>query len=478
MASHTFRLPDPGEGLVEADIVTWRVAVGDEIKINDILVEVETSKSLVELPSPYAGTVTELLVNEGDTVDVGTPIISIDDGLDGAQPTETSGDGEAAEVPNLVGYGPRTGTAKRRPRRGASDGPVEARDRVADSFSTHAPVSRRADQREPLQAERHAPTGAPLPGPGQAAPTPTPSGGAVLAKPPVRKLAKDLGVDLATVVGSGPGGVITRDDVTAASTRMRAEPVEAPEIMPAERVAVPQAPREDVRIPIKGVRKSTADAMVRSAFTAPHVSVWQDCDVSATMQLVERLKSRHEFADLRVSPLLIVAKAVCLALRRTPELNSFWDEPAQQIVLKSSINLGIATATPRGLLVPNIKSAESLDLVELAAALSDVVATAREGRTQPADMAGGTFTITNIGVFGVDAGTPILNPGESGILCFGQISRRPWVVGEGPEERIEPRWVTTLSISFDHRLADGAQGSTFLADVAAVLNDPALALLY
>jgi 2-oxoisovalerate dehydrogenase E2 component (dihydrolipoyl transacylase) len=471
MATHTFRLPDPGEGLVEADIVTWRVAVGDEIKINDILVEVETSKSLVELPSPYAGTVTELLVNEGDTVDVGTPIISIDDGLDAAPPPETSGDGETAEVPNLVGYGPRTGTAKRRPRRGAVDGPVEAHDQVADSFSTHAPVSRRADQREPLQAERHAPPGAPLPGPGQAAPTPTPSGGAVLAKPPVRKLAKDLGVDLATVIGSGPGGVITRDDVMQASTR-------AEEITPAEPVAVPQALREDVRIPIKGVRKSTADAMVRSASTAPHVSVWQDCDVSATMQLVERLKVRHEFADLRVSPLLIVAKAVCLALRRTPELNSFWDEPAQQIVLKSSINLGIATATPRGLLVPNIKSAESLGLAELAAAISDVVATAREGRTQPADMAGGTFTITNIGVFGVDAGTPILNPGESGILCFGQISRRPWVVGEGSEERIEPRWVTTLSISFDHRLADGAQGSTFLADVAAILNDPTLALLY
>ncbi|HKX15803.1 MAG TPA: dihydrolipoamide acetyltransferase family protein [Propionibacteriaceae bacterium] len=471
MASHTFRLPDPGEGLVEADIVTWRVAVGDQVKINDILVEVETSKSLVELPSPYAGRVTELLVGEGDTVDVGTPIISIDDGLDGAQSPETSGDGEEAEVPNLVGYGPRTGTAKRRPRRVAGDGPVEAHHQVADSFTTQAPVSRRADHRESLPAEQDTPTGGPLPGPGQAAPTPTPSGGAVLAKPPVRKLAKDLGVDLAAVVGSGPGGVITRDDVTAASLR-------AEEIMPAEPVAAIQAPREDVRIPIKGVRKSTADAMVRSAFTAPHVSVWQDCDVSATMQLVERLRARHEFADLRVSPLLIVAKAVCLALRRTPELNSFWDEPAQQIVLKSSINLGIATATPRGLLVPNIKGAESLGLADLAAAIRDVVATAREGRTQPADMAGGTFAITNIGVFGVDAGTPILNPGESGILCFGQISRRPWVVGEGSEERIEPRWVTTLSVSFDHRLADGAQGSTFLADVVTILSDPALALLY
>ena len=471
MALHTFRLPDPGEGLVEADIVTWRVAVGDQVKINDILLEVETSKSLVELPTPYAGTVTELLVNEGDTVDVGSPIISIDDGLDAAPPAEPNGDGSEAQVPNLVGYGPRTGTAKRRPRRGAGDGPVEAHDQIADTFSTHAPVSRRADDREPLQAEQDAPTGAPLPGPGETAPAATPSGGAVLAKPPVRKLAKDLGVDLGSLVGSGPGGVITRDDVTAASKR-----AEAPEEIGAPVEA--RVPREDVRIPIKGVRKSTADAMVRSAFSAPHVSVWLDCDVTATVQLVERLKTRREFVDLRVSPLLIVAKAVCLALQRTPELNSFWDEPAQHMVLKSSINLGIATATPRGLLVPNIKGAGALSLVELAAALQQIVATARDGKTQPPDMAGGTFSITNIGVFGVDAGTPILNPGESGILCVGQISRRPWVVGDGSEERIEPRWVTTLSVSFDHRLADGAQGSTFLADVAAILSDPALALLY
>ena len=476
MGLQTFRLPDPGEGLVEADIVTWRVAVGDQIKINDILVEVETSKSLVELPSPYAGTVTELLVNEGDTVDVGSPIISIDDGVGGAQPPPSSGNGEEAQIPNLVGYGPRTGTAKRRPRRAAGEGPVEAHEQVADTFSVQTPVSRRVDDREPLQAERDTPTGAPLPGPGEAASAPTPSGGAVLAKPPVRKLAKDLGVDLATLTGSGPGGVITREDVTGAS--MRPEPVEVRTIMPAESAEARQAPREDLLIPIKGVRKSTADAMVRSAFTAPHVTVWLDCDVTATMQLVERLKTRREFADLRISPLLVVAKAICLALGRTPELNSFWDEPAQQIVLKKSINLGIATATARGLLVPNIKGTESLSLVQLAAAINEVVAVAREGRTQPAHMSGGTFTITNIGVFGVDAGAPILNPGESGILCVGQIARKPWVVGAGAEERIEPRWVTTLSISFDHRLADGAQGSTLLADVAAILNDSALALLY
>jgi pyruvate dehydrogenase E2 component (dihydrolipoamide acetyltransferase) len=300
---------------------------------------------------------------------------------------------------------------------------------------------------------------------------PVVAGGAVLAKPPVRKLAKDLGVDLTTVRGSGPGGVITRDDVTSVHQAAE-EPVAAPAGSAARETAA------ETRIPIKGVRKATAQAMVSSAFTAPHVSEWVTCDVSATMDLLDRLKGRREFADLRISPLLIIAKAVCLALQRTPQLNSSWDEAAQEIVIKHSINLGIAAATPRGLVVPNISDAGRLDLAALATAISDRIALAREGRAQPADLSGGTFTITNIGVFGVDAGTPILNPGEAGILCAGQIARRPWVVGTGAEERIEPRWVTTLAVSFDHRLADGAQGSTFLADVAGILSDPGLALLY
>ena len=218
--------------------------------------------------------------------------------------------------------------------------------------------------------------------------------------------------------------------------------------------------------------------MVQSAFSAPHVSEWLTCDVTATVELLDRLRARREFAEIKISPLVIIARAVCLALRRTPELNSSWDESAQEIVIKSAINLGIAAATPRGLVVPNIRDAGRLGLVELATMINQVVATAREGRTQPSEMSGGTFTITNIGVFGVDGGTPILNPGEAGILCVGQIARRPWVMGSGADERIEPRWLTTLAISFDHRLADGAQGSTFLADVAGILGDPALALLF
>jgi len=496
MAIREFRLPDPGEGLVEADIVTWRVSVGDTVRVNDILVEVETSKSLVELPSPYAGTVTALLVAEGETADVGSPIIRIDD--DQAAPTGPSttppalqavedaepeagligGAAPGGRVAVLVGYGPRTAEAKRRPRRGAplDAASQQAHEQLSGSFAIDVPVSRRAGDREPLRA---APTPAaapspPLPPPGPAAPEPVLTGGAVLAKPPVRKLAKDLGIDLAALSGSGPGGVITRDDVTAAAA--------APEVAVAERVptaaSAAAAGAQDVRIPVRGVRKATAEAMVRSAFTAPHVTEWLTCDVTATMELLDRLRARREFTGVRISPLLVVAKAVCLALSRTPELNSFWDEPAGEIVQLRSVNLGIAANTPRGLVVPNIRDAQALPLLELAQALNALVATAREGRTQPAEMAQGSFTITNVGTFGVDAGTPILNPGESGILCLGQIARRPWVRGSGAEERIEPRWVTTLAVSFDHRLADGAQGSTFLAAVAAILADPGLALLF
>jgi 2-oxoisovalerate dehydrogenase E2 component (dihydrolipoyl transacylase) len=477
VAIKEFRLPDPGEGLVEADIVTWRVAVGDEIKVNDILVEIETSKSLVELPSPYQGTVTGLLVSEGDTVDVGVPIIAIDDGTEQEVAAPVAAPAGGAEengerVANLVGYGAKPGDTRRRPRKNAAGEAalVEAHEQVNSTFATDGPVSRRADHREPLQPAPARPQGGPLPGPGPAAPeTVPPSSGAVLAKPPVRKLARDLGVDLGTLTGTGTGGVITRTDVESAAQRAAA-PTDEP-------TAAPREPAEDRRIPIKGVRKATAAAMVQSAFTAPHVTVWVEADVTATMDLVQTIRQRRDFADVKVSPLLIVAKAVLIALRRNPELNSSWDEAAQEIVLKGGVNLGIAAATPRGLIVPNIKNADRLSLLELAQSFGTLVSLARSGKTPPADLARGSFTITNIGVFGVDGGLPILNPGEAGILAIGQIARKPWVVGTGADERIEPRWVTTVAVSFDHRLADGQQGSTFLADVAQILSDPRLALV-
>ncbi len=418
-----FNLPDVGEGLTEAEIVTWHVAVGDEVTINQTIVDIETAKSVVELPSPFAGVVGAIHVEEGQTIPVGTPIISIgapDDAPATQAPAEEK-EGERQAV--LVGYGPRATSTRRRRRKGVGPGP--------------APT---VDVARPLRA---------------------------LAKPPVRKLAKDHGVDLLEVPCDGP--VVTRADVEAFIAARDTGP------------ATPSTPTPaaggggERRIPVKGVRKMTAQAMVASAFTAPHVTEWVTLDVSATMDLVERLRASREFADVKVSPTLVVARAVCLALRRTPELNATWDDAAQEIVVKDAVNLGIAAATDRGLVVPNIPSAQALDLHALAEALGELTATARAGRTQPAQMSGGTFTITNIGVFGVDAGTPILNPGESGILAVGAIERRPWV---DERDAVVPRWVTTLALSFDHRVVDGQQGSRFLADVAAILRDPAMALAY
>ena len=462
MGVQQFRLPDVGEGLVEAEIVSWKVKPGDTVKLNDTIVEIETAKSLVELPVPFAGVVTELLVPEGETVPVGTPIISVQtESAEAAEAAEALADDMVPSVPEpeesggrtavLVGYGPRTTEAKRRARKPAA-----------------APVAAPAAPQTPVAQPEPAPV-APAPAistPAASVPAPAPVAGGngavhVLAKPPVRKLAKDLGIDLAAVAPTGPGGVITRADVEAYATA----PVEAPAAATYEPVV---SGREDTRVPVKGVQKVMAQAMVASAFTAPHVTEWITVDVSATMELVERLKGDKAFRDLKVSPLLIVAKAITLAARRTPIVNAAWDEQAQEIVYKGAVNLGIAAATPRGLIVPNIKDAQAKTLPELASALGDLVATAREGRTSPADMQGGTVTITNVGVFGVDTGTPILNPGESAILAFGAVKEMPWV----HKGKVKPRQVTTLALSFDHRLVDGELGSRFLADVAAVLEYP------
>ncbi|WP_202867970.1 dihydrolipoamide acetyltransferase family protein [Kribbella sindirgiensis] len=463
MGIQQFRLPDVGEGLVEAEIVSWKVKPGDTVKLNDTVVEIETAKSLVELPVPFAGVVTELLVPEGETVPVGTPIISVTtESAEGSPedlvPTLPEPEEAGGRTAVLVGYGPKTTEAKRRQRKPAAS----AGSAPAPAAGVAAPA-----QVPPTPAAAVVPTT-----PAAVAPSAPVAGGNgsvhVLAKPPVRKLAKDLGIDLAVVTATGPGGVITRADVEGY--------VAAPAVadVPAYEPAPVVSGREDTRVPVKGVQKVMAQAMVASAFTAPHVTEWITVDVSATMDLVERLKSDKAFKDLRVSPLLIVAKAVTLAARRTPIVNAAWDEQAQEIVYKGAVNLGIAAATPRGLIVPNIKNADSRTLPDLCKALNDLVATAREGKTQPADQAGGSFTITNVGVFGVDAGTPIINPGEAAILAFGAVRKQPWVV----DDEIVPRWITTLALSFDHRLIDGEKGSTFLADVAAILEDPARALMF
>ncbi|MFC3998319.1 dihydrolipoamide acetyltransferase family protein [Nocardiopsis sediminis] len=466
-----FRLPDVGEGLVDAEILQWFVQPGDEVAINQVICEIETAKAAVELPSPYAGTVHAVLVEAGRTVDVGTPIISVDDGTGG----DTVGEPEEVREKPLVGYGEKAASTRRRPRRrpGASaTGDAERGGGAAAQAGDAA--SERAQQpvpEAPALVRRSAPEApaAPVASAPSAAPVAAVNGGAVtvLAKPPVRKLAKDLGVDLRSVAPTGKGGVITRDDVQRA-----AEPAAPPaaEEAPAapEPVGAPATGARETRTPIKGVRKHTAAAMVHSAFTAPHATEFLQVDVTKTMKAVRKLRERPEFAGLKVSPLLLVARALLTAVRRYPEVNASWDDDAQEIVVKHYVNLGIAAATERGLVVPNIKDAHAKALPQLAADLQELTATARAGRTAPADMSGGTITVTNIGVFGVDAGTPILNPGEAAILACGQIRDLPWV----HKGELAVRKVTTLSLSFDHRLVDGELGSKVLRDVGAMLEDP------
>ena len=495
MSIEQFKLPDLGEGLTEGDILKWVVAVGDHVEVNDTIAEVETVKAAVELPSPYAGTVTALHADEGETVPVGTPIISIETGGE-AQPPAPARDDMVPTVPGqpgtdgghgtdgrdgteekqltLVGYGPReeSGGRRRRRRPEATVAGAQASFNTPPSSAPH-PVPEPSVHDEPdpePSAQRRVTNGVRRQG--------------ALAKPPVRKLAKDLGVDLGEVAPTGPNGTVSREDVHAAASLVTASPdagAAQTDASGAEFRATGTDPRRsghrETRIPIKGVRKHTAAAMVESAFTAPHVTEFLTCDVTATMELRDRVAARREFRDVKVSPLLFVAKAVMRAAARTPSINATWDDAAGEIVHKHYVNLGIAAATPRGLIVPNIKDADQLSLLDLARALTALTETARAGKTSPADMAGGSITITNVGVFGVDTGTPILNPGETGIVAFGAVRRTPWVVGSGADERIEPRWVTQLAVSFDHRVVDGQDGSQFLADVADVLRDPGLALL-
>ena len=448
-----FNLPDLGEGLTEGEILKWLVNVGDTIELNQPIVEVETAKAAVEIPAKWAGKVVRIHHPEGSVVEVGAPIIAIDtdpsgasasaapvDDFTGAIADNAAAAAAASDEPGagliggpapggrtavLVGYGPRTTEAKRRPRAGSA--PAEA---------PAAPIVE--------------------------APAPVATAGPALAKPPVRKLARDLGIDLASVTGTGPQGSITRDDLATAQS---APPVTAP------RVAV--TGEREQRIPIKGVRKLTAANMVQSAFTAPHVTEFLTVDMTRSMKALDRLRADREWRDVRVSPLLMAAKAVLMGVARHPMVNSSWDEANQEIVVKNYVNLGIAAATDRGLIVPNIADADSLSLRELADAMTDLVQTAKTGKTTPAAMTGGTFTITNVGVFGVDTGTPILPPGEAAILAFGAVRETPWAY----KGKVKLRQVTTLGLSFDHRIIDGELGSKFLSDIGAFLTDPEAALL-
>ena len=434
MSIAKFPLPDVGEGLTEAEIVSWKVAPGEKVAVNQTICEIETAKSIVELPCPFEGVVEELLAQEGETVEVGTPIISVNV-TSGVVPTMATFDApvEAVEVetdtgaeyklPTLVGYGD-TGEAGSRRRRAVKQAPITTAIPVAMVRATTA-----AD--------------------------------AVMAKPPIRKLAKELGVDLNLVQGTGAHGEITRDDVIGSASQASVF----------KNLTTPDVPSErEERIPVKGVRKAIATAMVKSAFTAPHVSIFVDVDATRTMEYVKRLKNSVDFAGIKVTPLLIMAKAMIWAVRRNRMVNSTWTD--EEIIVHNFVNLGIAAATPRGLIVPNIKNADQMSMIELAQAIEQLAATARDGRTTPEDMKDGTITITNIGVFGVDTGTPILNPGEVGIVALGSIRKKPWVV----DDEIVVRQITTIGATFDHRVVDGDVASRFVQDVASVIEEPALLL--
>lgn len=480
-----FKMPDVGEGLTEAEILKWYVQPGETVTDGQVVCEVETAKAAVELPIPYDGVVHELNFGEGVTVDVGTVIISVDTdpGAGPAAAPAAQQAPQAAASPEedaepqgrqavLVGYGAAPSSTKRRARKpqpGVPAQPEPARAALQTELNGRAAVAPAAAPVAAPAASVAAPVAPAANGVGAG------HAGRPLAKPPVRKLAKDLGIDLAAIVPTGPDGVITREDVHAAATPAAAlSPTEAPGTVspapaaaPAEPGLVDAAARER-RVPVKGVRKATAQAMVTSAFTAPHVTEFITVDVTRTMKLVQELKQDPDMAGLRVNPLLLVARAFLVAIKRHPEVNAAWDEARQEIVYKDYVNLGIAAATPRGLIVPNIKDAGVKTLPQLAAELGDLVAIAREGKTSPAAMTSGTVTITNVGVFGVDTGTPILNPGESAILAFGAVKLQPWV----HKGKVKARQVTTLALSFDHRLIDGELGSKLLADVAAVLERP------
>lgn len=453
-----FALPDVGEGLTEADIGTWHVKVGDAVEINDVLVEIETAKSAVELPSPYAGVVKRLLADEGDTVAVGTVVIEIGSQTDGpgipgdrdsvvespaCEPQTPVDDDDKPQV--LVGPGPHEPAARRR-RIAPPTAPVNS----AGPRPSHAAASS-VEIQSPVEPED-------LPDPRSVAGQRS----RARATPPVRLLAKKLNVDIDSLAVDG-------ELVTAEQVRSAATPQQNQDSVSRTESSTPR----ETRIPIKGVRKMTAAAMCRSAFTAPHVTEWLTVDVTETMDLLAQVKTDKSWAGVRVNPLVLVAKAFLLAVHAHPDINATWDDAAQEIVIKHYINLGIAAATPRGLIVPNIKDAHTLDVRRLSDAVADLVAVARSGKTPPTDMSGGTLTITNIGALGVDAGTPILNPGEAAILAFGAIRPQPWVV----DGRIEIRQVTQLAMSFDHRLVDGELGSKVLTRTAAILSNPASALL-
>jgi pyruvate dehydrogenase E2 component (dihydrolipoamide acetyltransferase) len=408
-----FMLPDLGEGLEEAQLTRWLVAVGDTVALNQYLCEVETAKALVEIPSPWLGTIQALHAKPGDTVPVGAPLITIAE-LDAAnaQPDE---DGSG---PVLVGYGSHApAQAYTRRRRGAPMIP-------ATPAAPAAVAAPEADE-------------------------------SVKASPLVRKMAAERGINLAAVVGTGPGGRIRVEDLDAA--------VPAP-------VATPATNQDEERISTVGLRKAIAAKMVRSASTIPQFVEYGLFDATNVIARRERLKADPTFTGLRLTFLPFFVSAVIQATREYPIVNSRWDEEDSAIVIKKRISVGIASDTERGLLVPVIHDAHTLTLAQIAAECDRLAPLARDGKLAPADMTGGTITITNVGGMGpIETGAPIINAPEACIVGFGAIKPRPTVV-EGT--RLEVRPGAWISIACDHRVVDGATAARYMGALIAALETP------
>ncbi|MBO0854572.1 MAG: 2-oxo acid dehydrogenase subunit E2 [Nocardia sp.] len=463
-----FRLPDLGEGLTEAELISWSIAVGDAVELNQPIAEVETAKAQVELPCPFAGEVVELLARPGDTVAVGAPLIRV---------RVESAPASAADAPHpadgrnsvLVGYGPGSETTSRRRRPPSTNGTADnSANGTANSANGTANGSGGSAN-------------------GTAPPDPTGGefGGRSPATPAARQLARQLGLNIAFIAGSGPGGAVTVEDVRQSvpvsqpPRRARAEDADAdvprsattppvPTMRPDHGLTYPAPSARETRTPVGGVRKRIAAAMSASARTIPQASAFVTTDFTASIELLDHLRDTESFAGMSLTPLALVAKAALVALAEFPDINSVWDEENKQIITKHYVNLGIAVATERGLLVPNIKEAQSLSLRDLCREIGWLADVARSGSATPTELRGGTFTITNVGVFGVDSGIPLVNPGEGAIVCLGSIRKRPWVF----RDETAVRWITQLGISFDHRMIDGELGARYLSTVSALLEDP------
>jgi pyruvate dehydrogenase E2 component (dihydrolipoamide acetyltransferase) len=422
-----FLLPDLGEGLTEAEIVTWHVQAGDTVVVDQSVVEVETAKAVVEVPVPFAGRVTELHGQPGDVVAVGEPLVTVDTAGQFAEPGVVTPPGEADGSGNvLIGYG--TSSGRRRRHRA-----------TRSSAATSVPSP------------------------------PVANGRVAVASPLIRQLARKAGVDITSIRGTGDGGLITRQDVDAAISARLAEQAAGPEAAPAVPPAAGSAGVAGfTRVPIRGLRKSVADKLSRSRREIPEATVWVDVDATEMLRLRATLNA-DESAP-RISLLALLSRFTVLALRRYPELNARIED--DEIVMSPSVHLGFAAQTDRGLIVPVVRDAQDRTLEQLSAAVAERTRRAREGTLGPADLTGGTFTVNNYGVFGVDGSAAIINHPEVAILGIGRIIPRPWVI----DGQIVPRQMTELTLAFDHRVCDGGTAGGFLRFIADCVESPAKAL--